>query len=486
MNKLLLSAILLVSVVSMGFSQENYSTWANVRSVVLNTKTTGAGSTTDLVNFPVLIRLTAADSLVFKKSQKNGQDIRFSKYNGIHFPYQIEQWDSAGKTASIWVKVDTVKANDSTKTAYPNGYLNMYCGKAAASDSSSGTSVFNATNYYSAVWHLSEEAAGTGTIGLYQDAVNQDAAGLRNGDDNINNTDQGGIIGKGHGFTSGPLSTGDNIAIQDTVQSLMNAPFTISLWAKVASGATYGGGIMSKRPGADWGGATFFYFGDGSQAPNVYGLCPSVVSAGNDWACQSTPVTPGVWSHIAYSFNASAGTAKIYINGASQSLTVNSLAPTHSDAVATSYIKIGANEADSGQYVSCNRTFNGNMDEFEIARIQREDDWILVSYKNQLSNAGRDSLTIPGPLMVPTGIVTPANSPANVAATPDFSVRMGHNGVLEVYMANGSRVMEIAYGASATKTQLLNTASKTLARGYYTYRFRGTDAHVDIVGKLVK
>jgi hypothetical protein len=74
-----------------------------------------------------------------------------------------------------------------------------------------------------------------------------------------------------------------------------------------------------------------------------------------------------------------------------------------------------------------------------------------------------------------------------ITATPHYlPATMGHNGVLEVYMANGSRVMEIAYGASATKTQLLNTASKTLARGYYTYRFRGTDAHVEIVGKLVK
>jgi hypothetical protein len=74
-----------------------------------------------------------------------------------------------------------------------------------------------------------------------------------------------------------------------------------------------------------------------------------------------------------------------------------------------------------------------------------------------------------------------------IAAKPHYvPVTMGHNGVLEVYMANGSRVMQIAYSASATKAQLLNTASKTLAKGYYTYRFRGPDANMDIVGKLVK
>jgi len=72
-------------------------------------------------------------------------------------------------------------------------------------------------------------------------------------------------------------------------------------------------------------------------------------------------------------------------------------------------------------------------------------------------------------------------------AAPHYEpVVIGHNGTLEVYTANGSRVMEIAYGASATKTQLLNTASKTLAKGYYTYRFCSVDANVEIVGKLLK
>ena len=74
-----------------------------------------------------------------------------------------------------------------------------------------------------------------------------------------------------------------------------------------------------------------------------------------------------------------------------------------------------------------------------------------------------------------------------IAATPHYvPTTMGHNGRLEIYMTNGSRVMELAYGASITKAQLLNTASKTLAKGYYTYRFHSTDANADIVGKLVK
>jgi hypothetical protein len=63
---------------------------------------------------------------------------------------------------------------------------------------------------------------------------------------------------------------------------------------------------------------------------------------------------------------------------------------------------------------------------------------------------------------------------------------IGHDGILSVYMANGSRVMELAYGPMTTKAQLLNTAYKTLAKGCYTYRFHSADVQREIVGKLIK
>jgi hypothetical protein len=73
------------------------------------------------------------------------------------------------------------------------------------------------------------------------------------------------------------------------------------------------------------------------------------------------------------------------------------------------------------------------------------------------------------------------------AATAQFMpMQMGHNGVLEIYLANGSRVMELAYKPMAFKSQLLTSASKSLVKGCYTYRFRGTDAKIEIVGKLIK
>jgi len=74
----------------------------------------------------------------------------------------------------------------------------------------------------------------------------------------------------------------------------------------------------------------------------------------------------------------------------------------------------------------------------------------------------------------------------NVVQKPVVAEKLEHFDVLEVYMANGRRVMELACGTTATKTQLLNAASKTLAKGCYTYRLRGIHAQRDVVGKLVK
>jgi len=74
----------------------------------------------------------------------------------------------------------------------------------------------------------------------------------------------------------------------------------------------------------------------------------------------------------------------------------------------------------------------------------------------------------------------------NIVQKPVVAEKLERFGVLEVYMTNGKRVMELTCGTTATKTQLLNVASKTLAKGYYTYRLRGSHTHRDIVGKLVK
>src|SRR5690606_13452558 len=112
-------------------AQEDYSTWSHHRDVLLNTTITVAGVTPDVTDFPVLVRLGAGDSAVFAQSLGDGADIRFTKAGDtVRLPHEIGHWDSAGKSAAVWVKVDTVKGNST------ENLIRMHWGSASAADSS--------------------------------------------------------------------------------------------------------------------------------------------------------------------------------------------------------------------------------------------------------------------------------------------------------------------------------------------------------------
>jgi hypothetical protein len=71
---------------------ENYSQWKYYRDINLGKN---LSATNKIINFPLLVRLTDADSIVFNNARRKGADIRFSAFPGNgntirHFPYQIE------------------------------------------------------------------------------------------------------------------------------------------------------------------------------------------------------------------------------------------------------------------------------------------------------------------------------------------------------------------------------------------------------------
>ena len=132
-------------------SAEDYAAWAKSRAAYLNTGPDGANVTSTLRNFPVLLRLTAAD-FPFAEAKGKGQDFRVASAKGAHLKYQIDRWDSAKGLAEVWVKADSVRGN-----AYDS--LILRWGNAAAADSSDGAAVFPASEGYVGAWHL----GGSGT-----------------------------------------------------------------------------------------------------------------------------------------------------------------------------------------------------------------------------------------------------------------------------------------------------------------------------------
>src|SRR5580698_9585821 len=113
------------------FSQENYSLWSHYKNITVNTSASGANVTGNVLDFPMLVRLTSANADVFATALTGGTDIRFTKSDGVtHIAYQIDHWDSAGQNAAIWVHLDTAYGNSSTQS------IRMYWGKSGSADSS--------------------------------------------------------------------------------------------------------------------------------------------------------------------------------------------------------------------------------------------------------------------------------------------------------------------------------------------------------------
>jgi hypothetical protein len=155
MKRLKLTGLLLAfGLVAGATAQENFRQWTGHQRLWLNTQSNGAAVNGNVLNFPVLVRLTTAQTAIFAQAKAGGADIRFSKTDTVtRLRHQIERWDTAAKAAEIWVLVDTVKGANGSQS------ILMHWGKADAADSSSGPGVFQTANGFQAVYHLNQDAA---------------------------------------------------------------------------------------------------------------------------------------------------------------------------------------------------------------------------------------------------------------------------------------------------------------------------------------
>ena len=127
-----------------------YQGWQHVGSLWILTTPEGADlpAACSEANFPLLVRLRR-DNFDFSQAKANGEDIRFSDAKGAPLAYQIEQWDSARGTASIWVRIPVINGNARQE-------VKLYWGKADAQSQSKGSAVFNADNGFCSVLHMDE------------------------------------------------------------------------------------------------------------------------------------------------------------------------------------------------------------------------------------------------------------------------------------------------------------------------------------------
>jgi len=322
--------------------------WHYMQSLYLNTTSSGAYVTGNVVNFPILVRL-AGTNFTFSNAQSFGADLRFTKADNTPLSYEIAQWDSVHASAEIWVKIDTVYGNDSTH------FINMYWGNSAATDSSNSAAVFDTGNGFSGVWHLDTSCLDA-TINHYNGT-------------NYGASDVAGIIG-----TAKKFDGTDSIRIS----GLLGSPqvFTFSAWVNIDTTVPLGQEVISIGDAAILRAeATIFSLGTHGSIHRYNASNDSLFfNIGSGLYLAHTG-----WRYLTYSFDKNTKVHSLYIDGA--------LRATSNSSDTVCYTGVGSNTF-IGAHGNGKLTYSshGTIDEVRVCNVARSADWIKLCYMNQMQS----------------------------------------------------------------------------------------------------
>jgi hypothetical protein len=345
---------------------EDYALWGRSMKIYCNTlsglgsilsaketiTSVGAGVTGTVVNFPLLIRLNAAN-FDFSEALENGEDIRFSDLMGAPVSYEIEAWDNQAKEAFIWVRVSEIKGNANQQI------LNMLWKKSDATTRTNSVAVFRAEDGYRGVWHLSENGSDNA-----QDAVSKEFSGINK----LAIGGEKGVIAGSFRFNG----IDSHVEIPLLATSGLST-FTISLWAKEA---------VSKTAVNLYQTPTVIGMATNNSASGDFGIVSNggLVTAWHGLGTlvdQSIPTSimlnNSIWHHLVVTYT---GTAlNLYESGI---LIKDS--PTAFREVAPSAFALGSSHFSNDTYPAA---FSGQVDGLEISSTVRSADWIKLEYENQ-------------------------------------------------------------------------------------------------------
>ncbi|VAW30003.1 hypothetical protein MNBD_BACTEROID07-325 [hydrothermal vent metagenome] len=291
---------------------------------------------------------------VFAKAQSNGQDILFtSSDRTTKLNHEIEKFDNTPGSEELvaWVKIPQLSTSTDT-------VIYMYYGNPNAFAQENPQGVWDSS--YRGVWHLKEEAPGTGSIALYKDSTGNN----NDGDDYISAIGQDGQINGGKEFDG----INDYIVVPDSPSLKFGAgDFTVSLWAKLDDPGTtqY---LVNKYPG---GGVPGFHVSINSDGVLW------VMEHGNtlDFSVFGTSkINNSTWHYLTYVRHSNTGYREIWVDGARQANAIYGV-----DNIDTTDQMV-----ISGRYTTPTTTWaQGEIDEVRLSGTARSADWIKTSFNNQ-------------------------------------------------------------------------------------------------------
>ncbi|MCP5522904.1 MAG: DUF2341 domain-containing protein [Verrucomicrobiales bacterium] len=329
-------------------------------------------------DFPVLVRLHR-DFFDFNQARPDGADIRFSA-EGQPLAHQVEAWDPARGEASIWVRVPVIRGNARQE-------ITLHWGNARAPSASNGEAVFNESNGFLSVWHMTEplnDSAGTVTS------------------TNARTTPTEGIIGPARHFDRGQgVFGGDSI----TNYPHGGSPHSTEAW------------FRPEQPNSTllaWGneeaqGKVVLQF---RSPPHVRTDC--YFSDGNVAGHSRLPMAE--WTQVVHTYEN--GDARIYVNGVLDGESRRQGAPLNVRSPARLWL--------GGWYHHYD--FTGDLDEVRVSRVARSADWIRLQYENQ-----KPMQTLVGWVVPPGDGFAVSQEQVTLAEGGQVTVAAQAGGALKVY-----------------------------------------------------
>ncbi len=378
---------------------EDYTLWSSYKVLTVNTGSTGANVAGTVSNFPMLVRLTSANSDVFTQALANGADIRFTAADGVtRIPHQRERWDAVNQLAEFWVLVPTVTGNSTTD-------IRMYWGSASAADSSSGGQVFTASNGYVGVWHMGDapgiDPRPNAVSGAPSATPSNNFSGASFGGGAGTYVIRNGIVGKadtvrGGGSRSTPTSTSDYFNIGNSADntsspytgtntyagySNFTTGYTFSLWFKPTVTSINQFQYLSELANTTNGNTNIQVFrASGSTRMTFENLNGATTGGAN--TSSTGNFAGGTWAHYVVAVGTgSTPPLYMYKNGATNGQTGTTLQTQPLQNISRTNAWLVKSNYTGDGYMA------GVFDEVEISNVARSADWVKLSYESQKAGA---------------------------------------------------------------------------------------------------
>ncbi len=334
---MLAAVVALCFVPTSAFAWWNHD-WSFRKQITVDAGAKGADTKSDLGNVTVLVRLHDG-VLKFTDANADGSDLRFvADDDKTPLKFHIEKFDSVFNLGFVWVKLPALKAGAQTK-------IWMYYGNPKTVAASEPRESWDASQ--TLVYHLDQRGAPAA-----------DATANGNNGGVLSKVDDGSLIGTGAKFEGTEVIT---VPASPSLMVAAGSALTASMWIKPTAAK------------AD----AVLYARHDDKASLILGLAAGVpYAAVTDTSGQSIRVAATQalgekgWHQVA--FTAAAGNLVLYVDGKQAATAAGALPALNAPAT------LGG-DGETARY-------SGGMDEFRLAKVARDPQWLALSALNQGEN----------------------------------------------------------------------------------------------------